>query len=66
MSSRSDYISNNVGPVKSFLRTRPHALRRAPLLSAFLGSSVDDHGSPVICRSVSVRPKHLFDPNFGP
>ncbi len=29
-----------------------------------LGPSVDDHGSPVILRSVSVRPKHLFDQNF--
>ena len=26
--------------------------------------SVDDHGSPVIFRSASVRPKHLFDQNF--
>jgi len=24
----------------------------------------DDHGSLVIFRSVSVRPKHLFDPYF--
>src|SRR5271167_4496096 len=27
-----------------------------------LWPSVDDHGSPVILRSVSVRPTHLFDP----
>jgi hypothetical protein len=25
---------------------------------------VDDHGSPVIFRSASVRPKHLFDLYF--
>ena len=28
------------------------------------GSGVDDHGSSVIFRSASVRPKHLFDQNF--
>jgi hypothetical protein len=25
---------------------------------------IDDHGSLVIFRSASVRPKHLFDPYF--
>jgi hypothetical protein len=30
----------------------------------FFGPSVDDHGSSVIFRSVSVRPKHLFDPTL--
>jgi hypothetical protein len=31
-----------------------------------LWSSVDDHGSPVIFRAASVRPKQLFDHNFDP
>jgi len=26
--------------------------------------SIDDHGSLIIFRSASVRPKHLFDPFF--
>lgn len=30
----------------------------------FFVPSVDNHGSPVIYRSVSVRPKHFFDPIF--
>jgi hypothetical protein len=25
---------------------------------------IDDHGSLIIFRSASVRPKHLFDQNF--
>jgi hypothetical protein len=33
-----------------------------PCFSLTLG--IDDHGSFVICRSVSVRPKHLSDQNF--
>jgi hypothetical protein len=27
---------------------------------------IDDHGSLIIYRSASVRPKHPFDQNFGP
>src|SRR5260370_34177314 len=30
----------------------------------FLLLCIDDHGSLVICRANSVRPKHLFDQNF--
>jgi hypothetical protein len=30
----------------------------------FVDLGIDDHGSLVISRSVSVRPKHLFDPYF--
>ena len=30
----------------------------------FLDRCFDDHGSLIIFRSVSVRPKHLFDPYF--
>src|ERR1700735_2006774 len=37
-------------------------LRRVFSFVIFLWPSVDDHGSPVIFRSVSVRPTHLFDP----
>jgi hypothetical protein len=31
---------------------------------SLLNFSVDDHGSFVIFRSASVRPRHLFDQNF--
>jgi hypothetical protein len=51
-------ISNNAGVVKLFLST---------LLSFFfffLLLCIDDHGSFVICRANSVRPKHLFDQNI--
>src|SRR6266852_5082124 len=34
------------------------------LLLVFLDLCIDDHGSFVICRSASVRPKHLCDQNF--
>src|SRR5580700_5786486 len=37
------------------------SLQRVPLFVVFFGP-VDDHGSLVIFRSVSVRPTHLFDP----
>ena len=33
-------------------------------LIGFVNLYFDDHGSFVIFRSVSVRPKHLFDPYF--
>src|ERR1700676_2113106 len=60
-------ISNNVGPVKHFL----NALLSFHLkeffsfaLFRFLFFCIDDHGSFVIQRSASVRPKHLFDQTF--
>jgi hypothetical protein len=59
-------ISNNVGSVKLFLRTSLRSLLRVFSFVVFFGPSVDDHGSPVIFRSVAVRPKHLSDPNFRP
>jgi len=55
-------ISNNVDSVKSFLDRLLHPLRRVFSFVVFLWPSVDNHGSPVIFRSVSVRPTHLFDP----
>ena len=33
-------------------------------LGRFIHLCIDDHGSFVVFRSVSVRPKHLFDPYF--
>jgi len=45
-----------------FLRTSPFT--PASGLRRFLCSLIDDHGSFVIFRSVSVRPRHLFDQNF--
>src|SRR5215472_18595861 len=56
-------ISNNVGSVKHFLSTLPRPLRRVVFL-VLLCPCIDDHGSFVIFRSVSVRPKHLFDLYF--
>src|SRR5215472_3954160 len=63
-------ISNNVGPVKSFLcffcalfsffeHTAP--LTPASGLVRFVDLCIDDHGSFVIFRSASVRPNHLSD-----
>ena len=61
--TRLPYISNNVGPVKSFLsRLLPPLLR--VVFAALFHFSLDDHGSLVIFRSASVRPIHLFDPYF--
>jgi hypothetical protein len=54
-------ISNNVGPVKSFLSVLLPPLQRVVFL-VLLDLRFDDHGSLVIFRSASVRPKHLFDP----
>jgi len=34
------------------------------LLCPSLTAALNDHGSLVIFRSASVRPKHLFDPYF--
>jgi hypothetical protein len=56
-------ISNNVGSVKLFLSTLLHSLR-GMVLFVFFSACIDDHGSFVICRSASVRPRHLFDPYF--
>ena len=60
-------ISNNVGPVKLFLNTLLsfHLKEFFSFVSfRFLFSCIDDHGSLVISRPASVRPKHLFDQNF--
>jgi hypothetical protein len=56
-------ISNNVGSVKLFSTTLLRALRRV-VLFVFVDFCIDDHGSLVIFRSASVRPRHLFDQNF--
>jgi hypothetical protein len=56
-------ISNNVGSVKLFLSALLDALRRV-VLFVFFDFCIDDHGSFVIERSVSVRPIHLFDQNI--
>ena len=59
-------ISNNVGPVKLFSNTLlPFHLKEffSFVLLRFL-FYIDDHGSFVIFRSASVRPKHLFDHYF--
>ena len=61
------HISNNVGPVKPFLSTLlSFHLKEffSFVLFRFLCSCIDNHGSFVISRPVSVRPKHLFDPYF--
>jgi hypothetical protein len=56
-------ISNNAGSVKLFLsRLVPSFLRVVFLV--FFDAGIDDHGSFVIYRADSVRPKHLFDPYF--
>ena len=49
-----------------FLHKLLHPLQRVFSFVIFPGPSVDNHGSPVIFRAVSVRPKHLSDPNFRP
>jgi len=56
-------ISNNVGSVKAFLSALHRSLRRVVFLVLF-DLCIDDHGSLIIFRSASVRPKHLFDQNF--
>jgi signal transduction histidine kinase len=54
-------ISNNVGSVKSFFERTSPFTPKCVFVCRILWPSVDDHGSPVIFRSVSVRPKHLSD-----
>src|ERR1019366_1548300 len=54
-------ISNNVGSVKSFFERTSPFTPKCVFVCLILWPSVDDHGSPVIFRSVSVRPKHLSD-----
>jgi hypothetical protein len=39
-------------------------LRRVSSFIVFFSPTIDDHGSPVIYRSASVRPKHLSDQSF--
>jgi len=46
-----------------FSSTQPHSLRRVVLFCS-VKLCFDDHGSLVIFRSVSVRPRHLIDQNF--
>ncbi len=60
---RKPDISNNVGSVKAFLSALLRSLRRVSCF-VFVGLCIDDHGSLVIDRSASVRPKHLSDQNF--
>ena len=48
---------NNVGSVNLFLRALHRSLRRVSLFVVFFDPSVDDHGSPIIFRSASVRSK---------
>src|SRR6266436_5944406 len=55
---------NNVGPVKCFLSALLRSLRRVVFVVFFGLLRIDDHGSFVIFRSASVRPRHLFDQNF--
>ena len=57
-------ISNNVGPVKLFLKTLLPFRLKEFFSFAFFFFCIDNHGSLVIFRSASVRPKHLFDPYF--
>jgi len=60
----------SAGPVKScfyflhnfFAHLSIHSEEWSSLFSADL--CIDDHGSLVIFRSASVRPKHLFDHYF--
>jgi hypothetical protein len=56
-------ISNNVGPVKSFLSAALRALRRVVFVFLLISASTTT-ARFVISRSVSVRPKHLFDQHF--
>jgi len=62
-SSTLSQRDNNVGSVKLFSTTLLRALRRV-VLFVFVDFCIDDHGSLVIFRSASVRPRHLFDQNF--
>jgi hypothetical protein len=58
-------ISNDVGSVKHiFGRTSPFHSEGVVWNPFAFRPSIDDHGSFVIFRPVSVRPKHLFDPYF--
>jgi hypothetical protein len=45
-----------------FWQTTPFT--HASGLVRFVDRCVDDHGSLIIFRSASARPKHLFDPYF--
>jgi hypothetical protein len=59
-------ISNNVGPVKHFLSTLLHRLKRVFSLPSFVVSLIGP-GQVRFVRNLavgSVRPNHLFDLNF--
>ena len=47
----------------TFLHTSPFT-PKSGLPCSSVDLCIDDHGSLVIFRSASVRPKHLFDPYF--
>jgi len=49
---------------KPFLAHFSIPLRRVSSFIVFFGPTIDDHGSPVIYRPASVRPKHLSDQSF--
>jgi hypothetical protein len=57
-------LSNNADVVKSFLSAPIRSLRRVVFVVLFPPLCINDHGSFVIFRSASVRPRHLFDQNF--
>ena len=75
----SNYLGDNVGPVKSFFCFFSAFLSlffffehttaftpKSGLPGPFFDRCFDDLGSLIIFRSTSVRPKHLFDPYFEP
>jgi hypothetical protein len=55
-------ISDNVGSVNLSLKRTSPFTSKSVFVRRVLCPSVDNHGSPVIFRSLSVRPTHLFDP----
>jgi hypothetical protein len=56
-------ISNSVGPVKPVFDDTSPCTPESGLVR-LVDLCMDDHGSFVIFRSASVRPRHLFDQNF--
>src|SRR6266496_1919524 len=65
VSCRKIPISNNVGPVKRYVCTRPHALEEERHFALVVGLRFPTLGSLLIggVRN-SVRPSHLFDPKL--
>jgi len=62
MSALSSPFLNFFGLSFLFSSTLLRSLRREWSSWFFFDLRFDDHGSLVIFRSASVRPKHLFDP----